>query len=274
MGILSPRYHACTKVIFILKGCQKDGEPKKIILDLVQKRYKLLRAFKVQAFIYRHKGLQLKLSRFQGIRSPRYNVYTMAIFILKRSQRDGEPKNRILHLMQRRNKLLRTCKVPAFIYRRIVPLIEIIQISGHPSIRYHVCTMAILILKGCQRDGEPKNIILELVQKRYKLLRACKVPVFICAVQKRILKLSRLHGILSPRNHVFTKVILISQGSQRDGEPKNLILDLVEKRYKLLRACKVPAFIYRHMGPTTEIIEISGHPISSEPLFALWQHLY
>ena len=124
-------------------------------------------------------GRQLKLSRFQSIRSPRCHVCINEISILKGSYRDGEPKNIILDLVQIRYHLLQACKLTAFIYRRLGPTIEIMEILGRPILTDIVCTKAILILKGRQRDGEPKNIILDLVQIRYQLLQACKLTAFI-----------------------------------------------------------------------------------------------
>ena len=50
-----------------------------------------------------------------------------------------------------------------------------------------------------------------------------------------------------------------------NGEPKNIILELVQKGYKPLRDCKLPAFIYRTIGPTNEISENLGHPIATVP---------
>ena len=48
-----------------------------------------------------------------------------------------------------------------------------------------------------------------------------------------------------------------------DGEPKNIILELVQIRYKSLREYKVPAFVYSRIGPTIEIIENFKHPIAT-----------
>ena len=59
-----------------------------------------------------------------------------------------------------------------------------------------------------------------------------------------------------------TKSILISKGSFRNAEHENIILGLVQKGYKPLRGFKLPAFMYRHIGPTMQISETSGLPIA------------
>ena len=96
-----------------------------------------------------------------------------------------------------------------------------------------------------------------------------KYPLSYIAVKGRQLKLSRFPGILSPRCHLCIEAKFILKGSWRDGEAKNINLDLVQIRYKPLRAYKLTAFIYWRMGPTIEIIEISVHPIATLPCLHL-----
>ena len=74
-----------------------------------------------------------------------------------------------------------------------------------------------------------------------------------------------VRGFLSPWFRVCNKAIFISKGSFRDAESKNIVLGLMQKGYKLLLGFKLAAFIYRHIGPTMQIPEISGLPIAMVP---------
>ena len=102
----------------------------------------------------------------------------------------------------------------------------------------------------------PKTQSLIWCKHGTNLYGPAKYPLLYIAELGRQLKLSRFLGILSPRYHVCTKDIFILKGGKRDGEPKYILLHLVQIRYKPLLACKVPAFLYRRIGPTIEIIEI------------------
>ena len=55
--------------------------------------------------------------------------------------------------------------------------------------------------------------------------------------------------------------MFISKGSYGYGEPKNVLLESVEKHYLPVRVCKVPRFMGGSIGPRMEIFETSGLPI-------------
>ena len=65
--LLSPWYRVGTKTIFISKRSFRDDEPKNNILRLVQIEYKPLRGFKLLAFIYRHIGPIMQISKTSGL---------------------------------------------------------------------------------------------------------------------------------------------------------------------------------------------------------------
>ena len=50
---LSPRYCACTKATFILKGTYRGGEPKNVVIAWVQKTYLPLQDSKLPGFMHR-----------------------------------------------------------------------------------------------------------------------------------------------------------------------------------------------------------------------------
>ena len=74
-------------------------------------------------------------------------------------------------------------------------------------------------------------------------------PVPCSAVLDRQCKFAESRGFLSPRYRVCTNPIYIWKGSYGNGEPKNAILVLVQKAHLLVRACKLPGFMQRRMGP-------------------------
>ena len=55
---------------------------------------------------------------------------------------------------------------------------------------------------------------------------------------------------LSPWHRVCTNAIYIWKGSYLNGEPKNVILVLVQKANFAVRACKLPVFMHRRIGPS------------------------
>ena len=79
------------------------------------------------------------------------------------------------------------------------------------------CTRATIISKGSFREGEPKNIIFELVQKAYKPLQGCKLLVFMYRHIGPTMEISVSSGLLSPLYCVRTKAIFMSKGSFREG---------------------------------------------------------
>ena len=50
-----------------------------------------------------------------------------------------------------------------------------------------------------------------------------------------------------------------------NGEPKNEILDSVQKVHFAVRICKLPGFMQRHIGPTVQISRNSGLPLNIVP---------
>ena len=85
------------------------------------------------------------------------------------------------------------------------------------------------------------------------------------AIWGRQYKFQKFRGFLSPWYRVCTKITLISKRSFRDTEPINIILGLVQKGYKPLRGFKLPAFMFRQIGPTMQISGSSGLPIAMVP---------
>ena len=119
--------------------------------------------------------------------------------------------------------------------------------------------------KGNYRNGEPKNVIIVLKQKALFAVQACKTPGFM---QRRIgpsVQICGNSGFLSPRYRVCTNVIYILKGSYGNGEPKNVILVLVQKAHFPVRACKLPGFMQRRIGPSLQICGKSGHPFAEVP---------
>ena len=105
---------------------------------------------------------------------------------------------------------------------------------------YRVCTEAIFISKGSFRDAEPKNIILVLVQNRFKPLRVLKLPEFMYRHIWHTMQISEISRFPFAMVPVCTKAIFILEGSFRDAEPKNIILVLVKNRFKPLRSSNYP----------------------------------
>ena len=50
-----------------------------------------------------------------------------------------------------------------------------------------------------------------------------------------------------------------------NGEPKNVMLVLVQKAHFSVRACKVPGFMHRRIGPSVQICGNSGLPFAEVP---------
>ena len=94
---------------------------------------------------------------------------------------------------------------------------------------------------------------------------ASKYPHSCIAIRGRNCKFPKFRGFLSSWYRVCTKEIFTSKGSFRDAESKNIILGLVQKGYKPLRGFKLPAFMFRQIGPTIQISGILGLPIAMVP---------
>ena len=110
-----------------------------------------------------------------------------------------------------------------------------------------------------------KVLSLRWCKKGTNFYGASNYPHSCVAIQGRECKFPKLRGFLSPWCRVCTKPILISKGSFRDAESKNLIFGLVQKVSEHLRSFKLPTFMYRHIGPRMEISEISGLSIAMVP---------
>ena len=124
-----------------------------------------------------------------------YRVCTKAIFLSQGSFRDVESKNIILWLVQKGYKLLLGFKSPAFIYRHIGPTMQVSETSELPIAMIPCLHRANFISKGSFRDAESKNIILELVQKGFKLLLGFKLPSFIYRHIGPTMQTSKISGL-------------------------------------------------------------------------------
>ena len=110
--------------------------------------------------------------------------------------------------------------------------------------------------------GEPENVNLQSVQNAYRPVRTCTLPGFM---QRRIEPTMAIWGYLSPWCHVSTKAILISKRNHRIADPKNVNLESVQTTYKPVRACKLPCFMQRRIGPRFEICVHLGPDIAMVP---------
>ena len=171
------------------------------------------------------RGRQCKFPKFRGFLSPWYRVCTKAIFSSNGRFRDAEPKNFILGLVQIGYKPLRGFKVPAFMCRDIGPRMQVYEISGLPIAMVPCLHHNNIYI---HRDAELKNIIIGLVQIGYKPLGASNYSHSCVAIQLRQCKFPIVRGFLSPWFRVCTEAILISKGSFRDAEHKNIIFGLVQ----------------------------------------------
>ena len=70
---------------------------------------------------------------------------------------------------------------------------------------------------------------------------------------------------LLPWYRVFTKEILISEGSYGYGELKNVIRISVQKPYRPVRACKSPRFELRRIVTSMDFWGDSVVPVSMVP---------
>ena len=85
------------------------------------------------------------------------------------------------------------------------------------------------------------------------------------AVQGTEWKYAKLRPYQSPWYRVCTKAMVISKGSYRHGEFKNVLPQLVQISYLSLRGRKVPRFMGGSIGPRMEICETSALPIPMVP---------
>ena len=160
---------------------------------------------------------------------------------------------------------LRACKHPGFKHRRIGPTMKFAEIWGYFSRWYRVCTKAIFTSKGSYGNEEPENAILVSVQKAYYPLRACKLPRLTHRRLGPTMKFAEIGGYLSTWYRVCTKAIFTSKGSCVNVEAKNAILVSVQKGCFPLRACKLPWFKHRRIGPTMLICRNWGLPFHLVP---------
>ena len=100
-----------------------------------------------------------------------------------------------------------------------------------------------LYQKEARGEESPKIYSLSRCKKSTNLYEPANYPLYNSTVYRRHWKFAWIQGILSPRYHDCNKAIFISKGSYGGGEPKNIFLELVEKWYKPLWACKLPAFM-------------------------------
>ena len=90
-------------------------------------------------------------------------------------------------------------------------------------------------------------------------------PVSCSAVWDRRCKFAESRDFLSPRYRVCTNPIYIWKGSYGNGKAKNAILVLVQKAHLAVRACKLPGFMQRRMGPSVQICGKSGLSFAEVP---------
>ena len=139
------------------------------------------------------------------------------------------------------------------------------EIQGYLSPWYRVCTETKFIRKGNYGYSEHKNVNIESVPKGFLRVRACKL---LGLMQRRIRPTIEICGnsglpfSIIPCLHQ-SKVYM--KRKLRDGEPKSVILESVQKGYLRVRACKLQGFMQRRTRPTKEIFGNLGHPFSLVP---------
>ena len=131
---------------------------------------------------------------------------------------------------------------------------------------YRICTKVMSILKGTHGGGEPKNVIIGWVQKRYLLLRDSKLLGFMYRRIGPTMDIyAKIWGYFSPGYRVCTKAKFILKRSYGSGEPKNVIIGWVQNPYLPLLHSKLPGFMHRCIGPTMEKCQNSGLPFEEVP---------
>ena len=79
-------------------------------------------------------------------------------------------------------------------------------------------------------------------------------------------KISRNLGLLLNIVPWLYQCIFKPKGSYGNGDPKNTILDSVQKAHFAVRACKMPVFMQRRIWPTLQISRNSGLLLTMVPL--------
>ena len=124
---------------------------------------------------------------------------------------------------------------------------------------YRVCTKAMVISKGSYGHGEFKNVLPQLVQISYLSLRGRKLPRFMGVVQGPEWKYAKFRPYQSPWYRVCTKAMVISKGSYKHGQFKNVLPQLVQISYLSLRGSKVPRFMGVVQGPEWKYAKLRSH---------------
>ena len=139
------------------------------------------------------------------------------------------------------------------------------KIRSNLSPWYRACTKTKFIWKGCYGYREPKNVILESLQRGYLRVRSCKLPGLMQRRIRPTMEICGKSGLPFSMEPCLHQSKVIRRGSYGDGEPKNVILESVSKGFLRVRACKLPGLMQRQMRPTIEICGNSGLPFSIIP---------
>ena len=181
------------------------------------------------------------------------------MFISEGSYGRGEPKNRILTLVQIAHWPVLACKLPGFIQRRIWP-------------RMDICTNLELLIDmvPCLHQGNV-HIKLKLWERRAwkcKLCFGADSPQTCTVLQTTWFhtepfktvnwNLRKFWATYRHGTMFCTKAMFISKLSYAKGQPKNVNLVSVLVAHRPVQAYKLPYFMQRRIGPTMEIYGNSG----------------
>ena len=249
----TPRCDDCTNENCKLTDSWGCGEDKNV-LQSVQKAYKLLQATKPILPI--HRGIVPPIEIFvkSRLKPARFYDCTNANCILTESWGSGEVKNVVLQSVQAAYKRLRATKPIVSIIRGKAPPMEIVVNSRLKTPRCDDCTNENWKLTDSWGCGEDKNVILQSVQKAYKLLRATKPILSIhrgIAPPIEIFVKSRLKPA---RSNDCTNASCILTESWGSGEIKNVVFQSVQTAYKLLRATRPILSMNPGIAPPMKIL--------------------
>ena len=155
--------------------------------------------------------------------------------------------------MQKAQKPVQTREIDLFLQRRIMPSMEIHEISGLTLARNNPCTNESNIPTRSWGYGEFKNVKTEFVQTVHKQVQTSEIVLFL---QRRIMPSMEIHAtsrLTLARTNPFTNESSIPTRSCGYGEFKNAKTEFVQKAHKPVQTRETVLFLQWRIVPSMEI---------------------